>query len=123
MQVCPLLLKSAGQRKRQEARAVEEREILVKQYTFNQTWMGVVQNEQDLDVLLQDEQDFDVLVPTEDMSTSEDILADVVHAEPMLEVELPTEDIPADVVPTEPRLEVVFPTDDIGSDDTATIVV
>ena len=84
---------------------------------------GVVQNEQDLDVLLQDEQDFDVVVPTEDMGTSEDIPADVVQAEPMLEVELPTEDIPADVVPTEPILEVVLPTGDIGSDDTATVVV
>jgi hypothetical protein len=84
---------------------------------------GVVQNEQDLDVLLQDEQDFDVLVPTEGMGTSEDIPADVVQAEPMLEVELPTEDIPADVVPTEPILEVVLPTGDIGSDDTATVVV
>ena len=40
-----------------------------------------------------------------------------------MEVELPTEDIPADVVPTEPILEVVLPTDDIGSDDTATVVV
>ena len=74
---------------------------------------GVVQNEQDLNVLLQDEQDFDVLVPTEDMGTSEDIPVDVVQAEPMLEVELPTEDIPADVVPTEPILEVVLPTEDI----------
>ena len=82
-----------------------------------------MQNEQDLDVLLQDEQDFDVLVPTEDMGTSEDIPADVVQAEPMLEVELATEDIPADVVPTEPILEVVLPNGDIGSDDTATIVV
>ena len=82
-----------------------------------------MQNEQDLDVLLQDEQDFDVLVPTEDMGTSEDIPADAVQAEPMLEVELPTEDIPADVVPTEPILEVVLPTGDIGSDDTATVVV
>ena len=51
------------------------------------------------------------------------IPADVVQAEPMLEVELPTEDIPADVVPTEPILEVVLPTGDIGSDDTATVVV
>ena len=74
-------------------------------------------------MLPQDEQDFDVLVPTEDMGTSEDIPADVVQAEPMLEVELPTEDISADVVPTEPILEVVLPTGDIGSDDTATIVV
>ena len=82
-----------------------------------------MQNEQDLDVLLQDEQDFDVLVPTEDMGPSEDILADVVQAEPMLEVELPTEDIPADVVPTKPILEVVLPTGDIGSDDTSTDVV
>ena len=82
-----------------------------------------MQNEQDLDVLLQDEQDFDVLVPTEDMGTSEDIPADVVQAEPMLEVELPTEDIPADVVPTEPILEVVLLTSNIGSDDTATVVV
>ena len=59
---------------------------------------GVVQNEQDLDVLLQNEQDMDVLVPTEDMGTSEDIPADVVQAEPILEVVLPTEldDIPAD---------------------------
>ncbi|KAE8781567.1 hypothetical protein D1007_45088 [Hordeum vulgare] len=86
---------------------------------------GVVQNEQDLDVLLQDEQDFDVLVPTEDTDTYVgDIRADVVQAEPMLEVELPTEDIPSNVVPTEPILEVVLPTpDDIGSDDAATIVV
>ncbi|KAE8813944.1 hypothetical protein D1007_08862 [Hordeum vulgare] len=85
---------------------------------------GVVQNEQDLDVLLQDEQDFDFLVPTEDMGTCEDIPVDVVQAEPILEVELPTEDIPSNVVPTEPILEVVLPTpDDIGSDDTATIVV
>ena len=57
------------------------------------------------------------------MGTSEDIPADVVQAEPMLEVELPTEDIPADVVPTEPILEVVLPTGDIGFDDTATVVV
>ncbi|KAE8788157.1 hypothetical protein D1007_37855 [Hordeum vulgare] len=85
---------------------------------------GVVQNEQDLDALLQDEQDFDVLVPTKDMGTREDIPADVVQAEPMLEVELPTEDIPSNVVPTKPILEVVLPTrDDIGSDDTATVVV
>ena len=58
-----------------------------------------------------------------DMGTSEDIPADVVQAEPMLEVELATEDIPADVVPTEPILEVVLPNGDIGSDDTATVVV
>ena len=38
-------------------------------------------------------------------------------------VEWPTEDIPADVVPTEPILEVVLPAGDIGSDDIATVVV
>ena len=74
-------------------------------------------------MLLQDEQDFDVLVPIEDMDASEDIPANVVQAEPMLEVELPTEDIPVDVVPTEPILEVMLPTSDIGSDDTAIVVV
>ncbi|KAE8820878.1 hypothetical protein D1007_01195 [Hordeum vulgare] len=85
---------------------------------------GVVQNEQDLDVLLQDEQYFDVLMPTEDMGTSEDIPVDVVQAEPILEVELPTEDIPSNVVPTEPILEVVLRApDDIGSNDIATAVV
>ena len=81
-----------------------------------------MQNEQDLVVLLQDEQDFDVLVPTEDMGTSEDIPADVVQAEPMLEVELPTEDIPVDLVPTEPILEVVLPTQDIPADVVPTAV-
>jgi len=39
VQMSPLLLKSAGQIKKQEAMALEEREVLVKQYTFNQTWM------------------------------------------------------------------------------------
>ena len=83
MQVSPLLLKSASQRKRQEAMAVEEREVLVKQYTFNQTWMVWCKMNKTW-MLLQDEQDFDVLVPTEDMGASEDIPADVVQAEPIL---------------------------------------
>ncbi|KAE8799196.1 hypothetical protein D1007_25483 [Hordeum vulgare] len=53
-----------------------------------------------------------------------DIPADVVQAEPILNLELPTKDIPCNVVPTEPILEVLLPTpDDIGSDYTATIVV
>ena len=50
----PLLLKSVGQRERQEAMVVEEREVLVTMHIQPDLY-GVVQNEQDLDVLLQDE--------------------------------------------------------------------
>ena len=76
----------------------------------------VVQNEQDLDVLqnqdvVQNEQDMD-LVPNDYLS------ADVVQAEPILEVVLPNPVFPKDVVPTKPILEVLLPTelDDIPAD-------